>query len=723
MSAHGFEELAGAPVPLAELPPVSRLAEAWTSAVHGTSYVALRRTELHDFLGGLAGRLLEAVASPLFDAAGAHQVGTALVDAHFTEVRSLEATLTVLHAQLGGGSAGATRIAAVTAAIAAGFADALRERTLAEQERISIAAFAAHATAEEARWATQARFQAVFADALIGICIADTDGVILDVNRTLCTMLGYSPDEFRSRSVFTFIHPEDEPGHWVQVKEMTAGSIDHMRIEKAYFRKDGASIWVDLVLSLVRNPDGSPRYLVAMAEDITERHHLQQRLRHQAEHDPLTGLPNRTLFFERLETALADPAVQMGVCYLDIDGFKAVNDTLGHDVGDELLQIVASRLSAELDGHLVARMGGDEFVVLVQQRGSPPRTAMQDTLLAVATTALETVRRTIRLGSHRIAVSASVGVVARSDVRSVDLDGRAAELMKAADTTLYWAKNDGRNRVALFDPVRHRTDVNRFELSARMPDALANGEFLIEYQPLVHLTDQRLVGVEALVRWQPPGGERLAPDVFIPIAEETGLIVPLGRWVLTEACRQAVEWRRAEPSADLFLSVNIAARQLRELGVVEDVRTILDETGWPPDMLQLELTESDFMDTGPESLDTLQALADTGIRIAIDDFGTGYSNLAYLRRLPVHALKLAGRFVTGPREIGVDAVDVEVSALLIRLAHILGLSVTAESVETAAQLRHLRAQGCDIGQGWFFAPAVSADRIQAMLKEPRPETL
>jgi EAL domain-containing protein (putative c-di-GMP-specific phosphodiesterase class I) len=236
------------------------------------------------------------------------------------------------------------------------------------------------------------------------------------------------------------------------------------------------------------------------------------------------------------------------------------------------------------------------------------------------------------------------------------------------------------------------------------------------------------VGVEALVRWVQPGGGRLGPDVFIPVAEETGLIVPLGRWVLTEACRQAVDWRSENPAADLFVSVNLAARQVREPGIVEDVARILDETGWPAHRLQLELTESDLMDTTGEPLDALHSLAAMGVRIAIDDFGTGYSNLAYLRSLPVHALKLAGSFVNGGAaqetradgHIGdtADEVDVEVLALLIELAHTLGLSVTAEVVETGVQLERLRKLGCDTGQGWYFAPAVAADAVPGLLRGP-----
>ena len=275
---------------------------------------------------------------------------------------------------------------------------------------------------------------------------------------------------------------------------------------------------------------------------------------------------------------------------------------------------------------------------------------------------------------------------------------------------------------AVFDEQRHRRDVGRFELSARMPEALARGEFDLEYQPLVRLADRRMTGVEALLRWTLPDGRRPDPALFVGLAEETGFIVTLGRWVLTQACRQAAAWAEADPGARMLISVNVAARQVREPGVVDDVAAVLHETGWPAELLQLELTESALMGTPDGSLTALQALAGMGVRIAIDDFGTGYSNLAYLRHLPVHGLKLAGPFVTGVaggRGTGPAAatqdVDREVVGLLIRMAHALELTVTAESVETSAQYAHLLRLGCTTGQGWLFAPPVAAEAIPPLL--------
>ena len=677
----------------------------WASAVRGTSFVSLDHDALVDFLSEQAERLLDALSAEPFDRSAAVAVGKALVAAHFTEVGSLEATMATLGMQLAG-CCDETRLTAMHAALAAGYAQALQERTRAEQEEISAAAFAARAAAEKARWASEARFAAVFAEAAIGISVADLDGVILEANRALLDMFGYRADEFLGRVIWDFVHPQDQPGVWESVQDMVAGKVDHLRMEKAYFRKDGSEIWTELTLSLVRDPDGQPRYVVAMVENITERRRLEEKLRYQAQHDPLTGLPNRALFYERLQHAL-DAGHGVGVCYLDLDGFKAVNDTLGHDVGDRLLQIVARRLDETLrsDGQFVARMGGDEFVVLVEHcRGV-------DQLREVAQSALDTVRQPVRVDGHHLTVSASIGVVERTP----DMGG--TELMKAADTTLYWAKNHGRDRYALFDPDRHRTDVNRFALSARMPEALNRREFTVEYQPLVRLSDGRTIGLEALVRWRRPGGTTVDPSVFIPLAEETGLILPLGRWVLAEACRQARQWCDQHPDLELVMSVNVAARQIREPSIVDDVAEVLAETGWPPCSLQLELTESDVIGSTSVALDSLNALAEMGIRIAIDDFGTGYSNFAYLRTLPVHAVKLAGPFVSG-RGGGADEVDWSILATLVHLAHTLGLTVTAENVETAEQRDRLLRLGCDSGQGWFFAPSLPPSAVPPLLRRP-----
>ncbi|RIV38507.1 putative bifunctional diguanylate cyclase/phosphodiesterase [Micromonospora radicis] len=431
----------------------------------------------------------------------------------------------------------------------------------------------------------------------------------------------------------------------------------------------------------------------------------EARFRHQATHDPLTGLPNRTLFGERLAAVLDGPTSgvhRVGLCFLDLDRFKRINDSYGHSIGDRALVAAARRLSRAVEPHLVARLGGDAFVILVE------RSTGTGDVVAVAEAALAALAEPILVGGHDVAVPASVGIVERRVA-----DTSPDDLMRAAGSTLHWTKLAGGAGWTLYDAERDRREQARQALSAAIPGGLERGEFYLDYQPLTSLQDGSLLGVEALVRWRHPQLGVLGPDNFIGLAEETGLIVPLGAWVLAEACREAVGWTAAvgEPP---YVSVNLAVRQVRRPGLVQEVRGLLARTGLPPNRLQLEITESMMMSGTEEAVRVLRALADLGVRIAIDDFGTGYSNLAYLRNLPVTELKVAGEFVRGLR--APEAADERILASLVSLAHALDLTVTAEGVETVGQAERLRAIGCDAGQGWHFGRPAPADHILSRIR-------
>ncbi|MFI9811123.1 putative bifunctional diguanylate cyclase/phosphodiesterase [Saccharothrix variisporea] len=690
-------------------------ARTWATAVIGSSYVPMTRTEVAEHLQALTEVLVHALYASPFRTAPGYEIGARLVEAHFTGTDTLGRTVQLLGDDLLSELGIApdelmrSRLAALQGALSAGYARALRERTLAEQEAIRAAVLDARDQAEAALRASEARFRAMFTEAAIGIGIADIEGRILDVNQALQDMLGFSVEEMRQYNIRDLMHPEDGSSVWRLYDQLTAGECDHYRAEKRFRRADGEQVWTHLTLSLVRDDHGDPQYQVAMIEDVTDRHLLQNRLRYQALHDPLTGLPNRALFLERLGRVFNNRAKRRaGLCYLDLDGFKVINDSLGHDIGDQLLVEVGRRLdhSVSGEGKLVARMGGDEFVILVE--GSRDT---QD-IVNVADRVLRELESPIRIGGHELTVSASIGIVERA------LSGTtAADLMRDADITLYWAKADGKSRWALYDPERNAREVARFTLSATMPAALERDEFYVDYQPLVRLEDSTVVGVEALVRWQHPEFGRLAPDRFIELAEETGLIVPLGRWVLRAACRQARRWLDEFGDSAPFVSVNLAVRQSRDPELVRDVKRILDECSLPPHHLQLELTESAIMGTADEPLEALRALSDMGVRIAIDDFGTGYSNLAYLKHLPVHELKIAGSFMEGLRAADEeDPVDVQIVSTLVQLAHALQLGVTAEGVETPAQAKRLHRIGCDTGQGWFFAKPMTPGEIDELLR-------
>ncbi|GLY20685.1 hypothetical protein Misp04_04170 [Micromonospora sp. NBRC 101691] len=463
----------------------------------------------------------------------------------------------------------------------------------------------------------------------------------------------------------------------------------------------------------------SLRRAAMMARAQAERalRESEARFRHQATHDPLTGLPNRTLFTERLAAAIERPGrdgQRVGLCFLDLDRFKVVNDTLGHQVGDSLLVSVGRRLHEAVGDHLVARLGGDEFVILVE------RTTGTEDVVRVAEAALHAVNRPALVDGNELTVSASIGIVERPVAGTTPSD-----LMRAADSTLHWAKGAGGARWELFDVDRNQQELARYALSAAIPTALERGEFYLDYQPLTSLRDGSVVGAEALVRWRHPELGELRPDRFIGLAEETGLIVPLGGWVLADAAREAECWPAGGRPRAPFVSVNLAVRQVHGPGLVRQVRDLLEDTGLPPERLQLEITESAMMSTTGEPVRALRTLADAGVRIAIDDFGTGYSNLAYLRDLPVTELKFAGNFVAGLRGSPNDPssrTDERILASLVSLAHALNLTVTAEGVETAAQAERLRAIGCDAAQGWHFGRPGPSGQILDLLHRERQTT-
>lgn len=594
-------------------------------------------------------------------------------------------------------------------------------------------------------------YRSAFQAAPLAMALLDAEGRVLATNHAFQSLFGTAPGAPDTPTVADLGEPDAPcPLHTASLGVLR-GHRDRGTVTQRLRNATGHTFWARLTVHALRPappPDRaappparnpaltSEREAVALlaVEDLSEHHALQERLRHLRMHDPVTRLPNRELFFERLAHALDQtPTGRIGLCYLDLDGFKAVNDTFGHRVGDRLLREVAQRLRKVLPGAddttpdteerphrfgetveppgapLAARLGGDEFALLV------PASTGTEQLTHLADAVLTAVQRPVTLAGQRLALSASIGVVEREAAGTTPTG-----LMQAADTTLYWAKADGRARWTLFDPERNAHRRTRQALSSTVRPALERGEFALEYQPIVGLHDDHLHGVEALVRWHHPRFGTLGPNEFISITEENGTIVPLGRWVLAESCRQARRWQLAHPTTPLYISVNVAVRQVWDSDLVADVATILRETGLPPALLQLELTESAVMGSAGRPLRALEALSEMGVRIAIDDFGTGYSNLAYLSRLPARALKLDGTFVRGFRTAReVNAADETIVTALVQLAHKLGLTVTAECVEGPIQAERLRRIGCDTGQGWHYSRPVPAQRVDELLSDRR----
>ncbi|MEU2060615.1 EAL domain-containing protein [Streptomyces sp. NPDC013455] len=691
-----------------------RLTTIWSRAVFPVTSTSLTRAEFEERLLPLARRLSELLRARAFDAEAAKAVGAALVGAHCTDPEALSRTLDCVDAYLvlycgedGPQDELRMRSSRLQHAMAAGYAQALRERTLAEQQAIAQAALRAQGVVAQALHASEARFRAVFEGAAIGIGIADLDGNVLQVNEALLRMFGLSEQTLRGRSVQEWVHPEDAPHTWRLYDELVRGEREHYHVEKAFNRPDGTVLWTNLTVSLLRDADGRPQYQLALMEDTTERRLLNLRLRYEATHDALTGLPNRTLFFERLEKALnAGEGQRFGLCYLDLDGFKTINDSLGHAAGDRLLVEVADRLQscATAPGEMVARLGGDEFVALTTGPGTDRKV---DELAERIMNALVT---PISIDGRDLLVRGSLGIV-----EGPAGERTAAEVLRSADITMYRAKSAGGNRSELADPEADARAITRHGLTTALPTALERGEFFIEYQPLVHLGDGSVRGAEALVRWLHPQHGVLGPDRFIPLAEHTGLIVPLGRWVLEESIRQARAWRERNGEQDaagpLRINVNLSPCQLSHPGLVQDTVDILERAGVTPDALCLEVTESALIGADDDLLKPLRRLAEMGVDIALDDFGTGYSNLANLRRLPVSILKLDRSFTRGMQQFPADPVDLKIVEGIVSLAHSLDLAVTVEGVETGAQAEQLRILGCDTAQGWYYARPGPPERL------------
>ena len=681
----------------------------WLSGLTRAMSLPLSLKELRLFLSEAVSTLIRAGLAEPPDAFRIAGIGAAFVHAGMVGPETMPATVTALGRHLAPAldAAGAADAAAVAAQsvtwLAEGHGRALHAHrpdgwlTKRPDHPVNPAILQTLRVGE-------ARFRAVFTHAGAGIILGDPYGRAIEVNSSYAEMLGYSVDELRSRDMREFMHPDEASRAFEQFTGMVASGADVHRYQRRYLHRDGHVLLTECVATFVRDEHGQPTMTVVVVTDVTQREELQEQLRHQARHDPLTGLPNRSMFAERLSDMLDRPAGRVGLCYFDLDRFKGVNDRLGHDVGDQLLVAVANRLRAFVDAvdRLVARTGGDEFMVLVADPGSGELVELAETIMAAFLEPFE-------VPGHRLAVSASVGLV-ESDVVGTD----PATLVKSADVTLYWAKSDGRARWAMFDIQRNAREMTRYTVLATLAQGVERDEFRVHYQPIIDLADGRVCGVEALVRWAHPTLGYLTPDQFIGPAEDNGTIVPLGRAVLATACAEVARWNAKHPDRPLYASVNLAARQAAEPDLAEVVATILAETGLPPQRLQLEVTESDLLGPAGPQVEAIDAIAATGVRIAVDDFGSGYSNLGYLARLPLDTLKIAGELVAGTRNGAAGAEAIVTS--LVRLAHELGLRVIAEEVETPEQARWLRGCGCDEAQGWLYAKAAPLCALVDMLE-------
>ena len=472
--------------------------------------------------------------------------------------------------------------------------------------------------------------------------------------------------------------------------------------------------WLRAFIYPVRDQTGSLVQMGLMLEDFTERKALEDQLAHQAFHDPLTGLPNRALFLDRLGHALRRAERQaegggVAVLYMDLDDFKRFNDSLGHQAGDRLLVGVAERVAACLrSGDTFARFGGDEFAMLLEDPEDVGHAA------DVAQRIKRGLSAPFEVDGHQAVVTASVGIVVAAPGESGE--GYAEELMRRADIAMYRGKSGGKDRHEVFSPGMNHS-LERLRLEEDLRRAIGQGELRVHYQPQVLLSTGETFGFEALARWEHPERGLLVPREFIPLAEETGMIVPLGRWVLAEACRRAIVFREEKPPGPppdppLRMSVNLSARQFRHPELVEEVSAVLSETGLDPPDLALEITESVMMEKEHAALGILRALKDLGVTLVMDDFGTGYSSITNLKNFPVDVLKMDRSMVAG---VDGDPENRAVVSATTGMAHALGLGVVAEGVETAEELDEVRSMGCDVGQGYYWQRPCPAEEMEGLL--------
>lgn len=570
----------------------------------------------------------------------------------------------------------------------------------------SIVDITAEQRVEAARRETEARnrLQASLLDkAHDSISVTDIDARITYWNRGAERLFGWSAAEVigKTKAELVMLGKDDQERAYRQLLLK-----DEWRGEVAKRRKDGRKVMVESHLTLVRGDDGQPELVLEIDIDITQRKHDEDAILSLAFFDPLTRLPNRRLLLDRLRHAVA--ATKRGghggaLLFIDLDNFKTLNDTLGHDKGDELLQQVARRLEARVarDSDTVARHGGDEFVIVLEDL-SPDQGEAAAQAERVAEKLLEAFNEPFQLDGHLHHTSPSIGV-ALFDKDMKDID----ELLKRADLAMYQAKAAGRNTIRFFD-LRMQTVINaRVALEADLRRSLRSHGFTLHYQRQTD-SNGHTVGAEALLRWQRSSSQQVSPSVFIPLAEETGLILQLGAWVLEAACRQLVSWGGRPETAHLTMAVNVSARQFRQPAFVDQVLQVIERTGADPRRIKLELTESLLVANIDTTIDTMHALKEKGIGFALDDFGTGYSSLAYLKRLPLDQLKIDRSFV---RDVLTDPNDAAIARTILGLGHTLGLDVIAEGVETADQRNFLAMHGCRAFQGYLFGCPVTAEQF------------
>ena len=552
------------------------------------------------------------------------------------------------------------------------------------------------------------RFEKAVENMQLGVTVTDLDGRIVYVNPADASMHGYAHEDLIGRDVRIFA----APGAGKRMSPVQIAEMRTWRRETVNTRRDGSLFPCQLMSDVVRSAAGEPIGVVTTCEDITLRKAAEEQMAREAFYDSLTGLPNRAFLSDLLGRAIGRRKRQknytFAVLFVDLDRFKVINDSLGHAAGDLLLKEVSRRLlDCVRPGDVVARLGGDEFCVLLDDvQDSSDTTRVAERIQAA-------LKAPVKMDDRDVFTTASIGIaVTNGSVSGVD------QILRNADTAMYRAKARGKARFEVFDRGMHERAVALLQLETDLRYALDQGQFRLVYLPVVALETQRITGFEALVRWDHPGHSLIPPSEFLPLAEETGLIVPLGRWVIREACRSMAEWVTTFPDLlDLSVSVNVSAKQLRQIDLVDHVANVLRETGLSPSRLKLEISESVLMEDPDVHVAVVSRLSELGVQVQVDDFGTGSSSLNYLSRFHVDTLKIDRSFVS---TLGEHLERSAVVQAIITLARDLNIRVVAEGIETTRQSDRLITLRCERGQGYLYSQPVDAAQASALLREQRP---
>ena len=554
---------------------------------------------------------------------------------------------------------------------------------------------------------TSEMFRVAFDYSAIGMALVFDTGRWHRVNRSLCQILGYSESELLARDFQDFVHPDDRLTSMAKLEQLLRSKIATYQIEMRCVHRDGHAVWVMWSVSQALVENSESVHLIYQLQSITDRKEAEERLLHDALHDALTGLPNRALMLDHLKLTIARAKRRQdhrfAILFLDLDRFKLINDSLGHMAGDQLLVGFARRLETCLrPGDTIARVGGDEFTILLEDLSD------EKEAVSVAERIHEELKLPFNLGGRDVFTSVSIGIAPGS--LSYD---EPDEILRDADTAMYRSKSLGKARHEMFDEEMHARSTDLLRMETDLRRAQEHNEFFINYQPIVALDDFHVCGFEALVRWQHPERGLISPQDFIPVAEEGGQILQIGQWVLREACYQAKRWQDKFPSDDaLYMTVNLSAKQFAQPDLLDQVSSILEETGLDPNFLKLEITESVLVDDFDSAAAMLFKLRALGVRLSIDDFGTGYSSLTYLHRFPIDTLKIDRSFISA-----LDKDHLDIVRTILNLAENLTMDVVAEGVETQEQMGLLRNLSCQCGQGYFFSRPMTVEEAERVLEE------